>query len=547
MSLPMCSGAHCSRVSAQINQTCKKEGWPVGHLVMICNPSTGECCNCRCSCLAWGTEILIPDNQVKVIQDFVIGDPVMACGPDLKWEQKTVLFSDGTTAYSRQPMMLHLVYGKEDQELVVTMDHLFLVPGDKLKRADKLIVGQDFLISPEGEKVEIHSISVGVYQGGVHHIATSTGKPESLDGHLLDSQGVVSADYAVQIYYQHGELDADQFLVPNHEKIPQAEEQESKIPASDWKLGLTGTDRTATGFIPRSELMVNIPDRARKFFTTAQAHELGQNAPLYPKGYLENQQAVEYLFELFKTFYPQISFLPDFYRDDFNAYSWKEGDEMVVVVCGGITRVRSLELAGLALIIAHEVGHLLADPDLKGEVCEGNADYYAVQCVLRRVFYQDFFQLIYSGLLPQIKQTFSYITKHTGTDHSCNNLALDCRYKVYGAAGALENMPACAGGPGLLALEKAENTKDGLILTFNEILNAGTAQTVSNYLIKSDEGDLPQPKVTKATYSSKNPKKVILTVQDLVKGKHYLVNVSNLLSAEGEALNPAKSSAGFDA
>lgn len=546
MSLPMCSGEHCSRVSSQINETCKKEGWPVGHLVMICDPKTGECCNCKCSCLAWGTEILIPDDKVKVIQDFVTGDPVMACGPDLKWEQKTVLFSDGTTAYSRQPMMLHVVYGKENQELVVTMDHLFLVPGGKLKRADKLIAGQDFLISPEGEKVEIHSIAVGMYQGGVHHIATSTGKPESLDGHLLDSQGVVSADYAVQVYYQHGELDADKFFVPNHEKIPQAEDQEGKIPSTAWKLKCTGKGKTATGFIPKSELMVNIPDHARKFFTGAQARELGKNAPLFPKGYSENQQAVEYLFGLFRAFYPQITFLPDFYKNDFNAYSWKEEGKMFVVVGGGLIRVKSLELAGLALIIAHETGHLLADPDQEGEVCEGNADYYAVQCVLRKVFYQEFFQLIFSELLPQIKQTFGYITKNKGTDHSCNNLALDCRYKVYGAAGALENLPACAGGAGLLALEKAENTTEGLVLTFNENLNAGTAQTVCNYLIESSEDDTSNPKVTKAAYSSQNPKEVILTVQDLEKGKRYVVKVSNLLSEEGEELDPGKSSAGFE-
>jgi hypothetical protein len=543
MSTPMCSATHCSGISTQINETCKKNGWTVGHLILICDPVTGDCCNCTCSCFAWGTEILIPDNKFKVIQDFKIGDPVMVCGPDLKWETRKVEYSHGTDQYGRQPMMLHMIYGEDKKEIIITMDHLFLVPEGKLKRADKLIVGKDFLVSPDGQKVEIVSIEVGAYQGGVHHIATSVDKPQSLDGHLLASQGIVSADFAVQTHYQHGELDPEKFLVKGHEDIPQVQHQDIKSSHSN----VTEQSKFAGSFTPHSESRIVIPDHARTFFTEVQAHELGKKAPLYPIGNSVNNQAVEYLFTIFRAFYPKIHFAADHFASDFNAYSWKNEDgKMFVVVSGGLMRVISLELAGFALVIGHEVGHLLGDPDENGHVCEGTADFYSVGYALRKVFFQSLYAEIYSELLPQIKETFGYITSK-GKDKSCRNLNLDCRYSVYTAAGALTNMPECAGGPEALALDTAINTADGVLLTFNTALNAGTAQTIKNYQVEGLNNDLINPVVTNAIYTESKPKEVLLKVEGLETDDTYKVTVANLISAEGEDLNPQKKTADFTA
>lgn len=543
MSTPMCSAAHCSGVSTHINDTCKANQWPVGHLVLICDPNTGDCCNCTCSCFAWGTEILIPDNKFKVIQDFKIGDPVMACGPDLKWETRIVEYSHGTDQYGRQPLMLHMVYGKEGKEIIVTMDHLFLVPEGKLKRADKLIVGQDFLISPEGKEIQIISIEVGAYEGGVHHIATSIEVPKSLDGHLLASEGIVSADFAVQTHYQHGELDPEKFLVKGHESLPQVQHLDTK----HSKLERVNQSKFAESFTPQSELRIDIPDHAKTFFTELQAKELGKKAPLYPAGYSVNHQAVEYLFTIFRAFYPKIHFAADHFASDFNAYSWKNEDEkMFIVVSGGLMRVISLELAGFALVIGHEVGHLLGEPDEDGHVCEGTADFYSVAYALRKVFFQSLYAEIYSELLPQIKETFGYITSK-GKDKSCHNLNLDCRYKVYAAAGALMNLPECAGGPEALALDTAENTEDGVVLTFNTALNAGTAQTLKNYQVEGLNNELINPVVTNAIYTESKPKEVLLKVEGLETDDTYKVTVANLISAEGEDLNPQKKTADFTA
>lgn len=555
MGTPMCSDSHCGKQAEGINATCKANDWPINHLVLVCDSNTGKCCNCTCSCFAWGTKILIPDDKEKVIQDFKVGDKVMASGPDLKWEAQVVRFSQGTGPVGRQPAMLHVVYGENNQELIVTMDHLFLVPGGKLKRADTLVKNEDFLVSPEGKNIQIHNIEIGLYIGGVHHIATSTGKPTSLDGHLLSSQGVVSADYAVQSTYRHGGLDNEVFLVANHENLPQTKDLVKKSTKRGIGLdnislaNLRGTKETQ--FIPSSALGVNIPDHAKKFFTEKQAEELGKEAKLYPLGNLTNVRAVDYLNVIFRAFYPQIYFLADYYSDAFNAYSWRIGDKenskMFVVVGGGLMRVISLELEGLALVISHEVGHLLANEDETELACEGEADYYGMANVMRQVFYQSLYTKTFMDALSQVEATFNDIKKNRGKNNSCHDLSLDCRMDTFRAAVELSNLPECAGGPALLALEKAENTTGGLVLTFNQGLNAGSAQTVKNYRIEHNAIDEENPQVTDAIFSQEKPEEVVLTVEGLKEDHTYVVLVSNLYSDRGSDLNPEKSSASFKA
>ena len=44
--IPMCMPGRCP--PEIIHKVCQEEGWPPGHTVLICDPVTGECCNCLC-------------------------------------------------------------------------------------------------------------------------------------------------------------------------------------------------------------------------------------------------------------------------------------------------------------------------------------------------------------------------------------------------------------------------------------------------------------------------------------------------------------------
>jgi hypothetical protein len=197
-----CSSAHCSGADAEINELCKQLGWPVNHPVLT-RDDQGPCL-CTCSCLAFGTLVQTGDGSFRAIEQFVVGDDVLAANTSLDWAPKRVEFSAGTSGASRQKYTVLLTY--RDRALAVTSDHLFLMQDWSLKRADRLAPG-DVLVAPNGDPVPIGSVHIGDYLAGFHHIATSKEAPgEDLDGHLLNTHGVVSADYAVQLFARQDDV-----------------------------------------------------------------------------------------------------------------------------------------------------------------------------------------------------------------------------------------------------------------------------------------------------------------------------------------------------
>jgi hypothetical protein len=149
-------------------------------------------------CYLWGTKIGI-QNGVRTIESFQTGDQVLAAGSCLSWTTTKIQFSSGTSPESHQPAMVCIRYG-DAGTLIVTPDHPFLLPSGKLKRASRLVLGADRLVSTSGLPVEIHELSVGEYVGGVHNIASNHSFTGSMDGHLLQSEGIVSGDFTLQMH-----------------------------------------------------------------------------------------------------------------------------------------------------------------------------------------------------------------------------------------------------------------------------------------------------------------------------------------------------------
>ena len=214
MAIRQCSQAHCSRADPEIYQVCVQNSLPAGYPVLTKDESGP--CTCSCSCLAFGTPVQIDKAEYEVIEKIAVGDSVYACGKDLVWQKQKVEFSQGTTGASRQKDTVLVMY--LDKALVVTSDHIFLMANSMLKKADRLVVG-DQLMSPDGKPVEIQSLHIGEYTAGFHHIATVKALPDAnLNGHLLNTNGVVSGDYIVQISMRSGELKPG--FPKNHDELP---------------------------------------------------------------------------------------------------------------------------------------------------------------------------------------------------------------------------------------------------------------------------------------------------------------------------------------
>ncbi|MBV9931264.1 MAG: hypothetical protein JO013_10005 [Alphaproteobacteria bacterium] len=161
----------------------------------------GELCYCCCRDVASYRPVAVPDGEARPVEDFRVGDQVLAAGGDLDWSARPVEFSDGAeTGEEEGPAMVLVRYRLASGEaaLAVTADHVFLLAGGRLARAASLVPGRDRLTSAEGGPVEIVSVEPMEGVGRHHHIATSAQIATGLDGHLLNSKGVVTGDWALQ-------------------------------------------------------------------------------------------------------------------------------------------------------------------------------------------------------------------------------------------------------------------------------------------------------------------------------------------------------------
>lgn len=94
---------------------------------------------------------------------------------------------------------IYAILSTDSNYLLVTRSQPFLMKDGTLKQAEKLIPGRDILVRQDGSTLPIISLELGLFEKGVHHIATSAEIATSLDGHLLLANGIVIGDYSTQI------------------------------------------------------------------------------------------------------------------------------------------------------------------------------------------------------------------------------------------------------------------------------------------------------------------------------------------------------------
>jgi len=215
----LCPEVRCEELRAYLEEYCRCLG-PYEHLRVPCvvdgKPSLccpfsgsspvpvynadGTMCYCCCFCDEGSTQVAGADG-FKAIEDVRVGDPVLAADAALRWSLRTVEFSGGTGTDALGTEMIEVTFsGAEGEEarLVVTPAHLFYLPDGTLKRADRLVAGEE-LVRADGGRAPVLRLEAGPRRGAVHHIATSATPATGVDGHLLNCNGIVTGDYALQL------------------------------------------------------------------------------------------------------------------------------------------------------------------------------------------------------------------------------------------------------------------------------------------------------------------------------------------------------------
>jgi len=148
--------------------------------------------------VALGTAVQAPGSS-KRIEDFYTGDKVLAAtlsNGKFLWITQQVRFAMGARIWHSPAAYIHFGNGKC---IITSLDHLFLIQNKKLKRADKLVPGKDYLTDSKGKLLKILFIHIGNHIGGFYTISTSGTPSKNMNNHLINTAGVLSADYSLQL------------------------------------------------------------------------------------------------------------------------------------------------------------------------------------------------------------------------------------------------------------------------------------------------------------------------------------------------------------
>lgn len=167
-----------------------------------------------CCCSNYTTDQLIATPEgVKNVANLLVDEDLIdtakiqkkADGFKLVWEPSPITFSQGASVDFHQSKMIKITFEtplKSEQtksSIIVTPDHLFLLPNGKLKRADQLIPSQHLLVDKNTEPIKIYEVEQKDHIASVHHVATGRLFNGKLDNHLILLKGVVTGDFILQI------------------------------------------------------------------------------------------------------------------------------------------------------------------------------------------------------------------------------------------------------------------------------------------------------------------------------------------------------------
>jgi len=343
-----CPGQHCSAKAEVVNRMCKELG-NQGRPVFVEN--NGSYCWCKCSCLASSTPVESDVNSWKPIGDVKVGETVLAIDGNGKWAKANVVYSDGS-AMPEKPFPYAIYVSTENNvTLITTASHLFLMPDGSLKRADRL-TPKDKLLDKNRKELKITTLTSGSYLGPIHHIATTNWDEEntSLSGHLINTSGVISADYFAELFLQPSQnlLNSPQV---NSAEYSKSYDLTEALGASKLKDTIQFSE--STRFIPYKQKAD--PKNAMYFIPPGLDVAIGGS--LSP---LDNSLPYEmalYLADHFKVYYPNVIFHVEWADARVNAFAWMQGGQRHVSILGGLLRHNAIKLEGASLVLAHELGH----------------------------------------------------------------------------------------------------------------------------------------------------------------------------------------------
>lgn len=201
-----CTEAYCKTISSFLDQHCKSNALPPCTPMITFDSSTENLCYCCCPCPSPGTPVAVTNIEFDLAQNLKQGDTVWTTGPELKWRPGKIEFISEPINSSMISELYFLQFeikeANPQRNLIVSKGHLFMTPGDKsLKKVQDLIPGEE-LLSADGNLAKVINVALGVFEFSIRSIELEGDfNGENLDGHLINTNGLISADFKVQAFY----------------------------------------------------------------------------------------------------------------------------------------------------------------------------------------------------------------------------------------------------------------------------------------------------------------------------------------------------------
>jgi hypothetical protein len=406
---------YCQEKKPKIDVKCHNVKKQAGDMILF--EINDQTCYCICSCLGKGALVTVDDagRTVKVEDMVEKTTKVLAAGRGLQFKQQTVQVVSHS-AIGRIDHAIYLKYraGGKDYESCVTMSHPYMLKDGTLVGAEALSLNSE-LIDRNGDVVEIQQLSWGVYEGQFWEFSVTDEIPDNnLTNHLVLTNGVVTGDFAVEqwVHYRRKEPGVAAAV------MPAIVGSKAWIAATGHRM-LSKEDepvrRVGNGyFIPAAHTRVVIPPHASSFLPGNEAAWLEEIERIH-RPYndpLAHELGVYLLDRLFRPAFKDIEFHFDWFSYTVNSHSWVDDDHKKnVLLSGGLLRLKGFDLQGVALALAHEVGHLEGKPDIgrSGVTCEGEADWWAGYAVLPQLWFaQDYFENMKKAI-AQVETIYGYL------------------------------------------------------------------------------------------------------------------------------------------
>jgi len=489
-----------------------------------------------------GTPLEKRPSEFVLIETLTSGDQIMATGVDLKWSPATVEDRSGDVDQLVIPGLLYVEYAMPGEDgyrhLLVTPDHPFLMQGTKflmqgtkkLKKVQHLEPG-DKLATPDGDAAIVQFVHPGEHFTTIQSIEmVGDVDPQTLDGHLLNSNGVVTADYAVQVMVElgHGEFDRISHE-PDSEEMECGRDEYIEMHGAASQAFVDDPARWPRGFVPHHSAPNVVPGYAYGYLTKDQAEAVYNNAEFNPFNNVTGRADMLYLFRLSRAQFPDIVCILDWQQRVPNAYSWQNSGQKFLLVTGGLVRLKKFYIDGLSMIVAS------LQASLQGQECVCQWDYAATTTILRVTWPDTVLATLIPDGISQVQSMFDKAGKDVPGDDPCNLPTLKCRIESYWAGFSFLDLPDCAGvWPRYLEIGAAIVTIDNkqIEITFNDRLDSKTVADLNNYELQ------PEATITAAKVSTRNPKTAVLDVDGLEGPRSYVLLLKDLLSVNGAQLGP---------